>query len=103
MFVSELQRVDRDTPGFPDGGPLTKATIDLAAPAAVAAMIKAQLRPNTSVILNAGIDGPLTRAGCLINRLTLAAADVMNDSGSAVPALVAKVPDILHWILEDHA
>ena len=71
-FVSALQSVERDTPAFPDGQVLTHATLGIAANPVVSGLIKAQLRPNTSVILNAGADGPFTRAACLINRVVVA-------------------------------
>jgi hypothetical protein len=71
-FVSSLLRIERNTPAFPDGDALTKATLAITAPAPVTSLIKAQLRPNTSVILNAGREGPFTRAACLINRFIIA-------------------------------
>jgi hypothetical protein len=72
VFVSALQHVERDTPAFPDGHVLTQTTLGLTANVAVSSMIKDQLRPNTSVILNAGLDGPFTRAACLLNRVVVA-------------------------------
>jgi hypothetical protein len=71
-FITELLRVERSTPLFPDGKDLTEATLAIAAPAAATAAIRAQLRPHTSVVLNAGTDGPFTRSTCLINCFVVA-------------------------------
>ena len=70
-FVGELLRVERNTPLFPDGKVLTDATLAITAPAQVTTTIRAQLRPHTSVVLNGGADGPLTRGTCLINRFVI--------------------------------
>jgi hypothetical protein len=70
-FIAKLLHTERNTPAFPDGAALTAANLAIAAPRAVSAMIKERLRPDTSVVLNAGTDGPLTRTACLINRFVV--------------------------------
>jgi hypothetical protein len=71
-LIEELLRIERDTPAFPDGDALTRATLNLKTPDAVTAQIKGQVRSHTKVILNSGLDGPFTRAACLINRFVVA-------------------------------
>lgn len=72
QLVQALLRIERDTPAYPDGAPLTEAVRRLPVPSAVVAAIKRQLRPNTIVTLNSHLDGPLTRATCLLNRFVIA-------------------------------
>ena len=70
-LVQELIRVEHDTPSYRDGAELTKATLDVAANDNVVTEIRNRLRSNTRVILNARLNGALTRRACMLNRFII--------------------------------
>lgn len=96
-LVQELICLEHDTPRYPDGEALTKATLQVVVNDDVVTEIRNRLRPETTVILNGRTSGALTRGACMLNRFIIGQliklGIVTYHEGAMAPSSVTRAGD----------